>query len=252
MKKNKLNNKVQIFFIIILLVVSLVASFKVGSFFFDTLKNKKDNNKLIEDVIKEIPSNDNNSETKLVIDFVKLLEKNKDTKGWIKYNNDKINYPIVQAKDNAYYLDKNFYKKYNQAGSIFIDYRNNSFDDKNVVLYGHSMLDNSMFGSLKDLFTKDFFDNKENNIIELRDLNDNVLKYQIFSYYIIEKEEYYITTSFKSDKEFLNFLNNIKRRSIKNFNINLNNDDKIITLSTCSGVEGTTKRKVVHAKKVIE
>lgn len=252
MKKNKLNNKVQIFLIIILLVVFLVASFKVGSFFFDTHKNKEDNNKLIEDVIREIPSKDNNGETKLVIDFAKLLEKNKDTKGWIKYNSDKINYPIVQAKDNDYYLDKNFYKKYNQAGSIFMDYRNNSFDDKNVVLYGHSMLDNSMFGSLKDLFTKDFFDNKENNIIELRDLNDNVLKYQIFSYYIIEKEEYYIATSFKSDKEFLNFLNNIKRRSIKNFNINLNSDDKIITLSTCSGVEGTTKRKVVHAKKVIE
>ena len=250
MKKNKLNNKVQIFLIIILLVVFLVASFKVGSFLFDTHKNKEDNNKLIEDVIREIPSKDNNGETKLVIDFAKLLEKNKDTKGWIKYNSDKINYPIVQAKNNDYYLDKNFYKKYNQAGSIFMDYRNNSFDDKNVVLYGHSMLDNSMFGSLKDLFAKDFFDKKENNIIELRDLNDNVLKYQIFSYYIIEKEEYYITTSFKSDKEFLNFLNNIKRRSIKNFNINLNSDDKIITLSTCSGVEGTTKRKVVHAKLV--
>lgn len=83
-----------------------------------------------------------------------MLEKNKDTKGWIRYNSNKINYPIVQAKDNDYYLDKNFYKKYNQAGSIFMDYRNNSFNDKNVVLYGHSMLDNLMMGSLKDLFEK--------------------------------------------------------------------------------------------------
>lgn len=244
----KLNNKVRIFLIIILLVVFLIASFKVISFFLDTHKNKKDNEMLIDEVIKEIPSE--NNETKLVIDFVKLLEKNKDTKGWIRYNDNKINYPIVQAKDNEYYLTRNFYKKYNQAGSIFMDYRNVSFDDKNVVLYGHSMLDNSMLGSLQDLFNKDFFLKDENNIIELRDLDDNILKYQIFSYYIIEKEEYYITTSFKSDKEFLNFLKVLKERSYKKFDVDLNSNDKILTLSTCSGVEGTTRRKVVHAKRL--
>lgn len=244
----KLNNKVRIFLIIILLVVFLIASFKIISFFLDTHKNKKDNEMLIDEVIKEIPSE--NNETKLVIDFVKLLEKNKDTKGWIRYNDNKINYPIVQAKDNEYYLTRSFYKKYNQAGSIFMDYRNVSFDDKNVVLYGHSMLDNSMLGSLQDLFNKDFFLKDENNIIELRDLDDNILKYQIFSYYIIEKEEYYITTSFKSDKEFLNFLKVLKERSYKKFDVDLNSNDKILTLSTCSGVEGTTRRKVVHAKRL--
>jgi len=132
-----------------------------------------------------------------------------------RYNNEKINYPVVQSKNNEYYLTRDFYKKYNQAGSIFMDYRNNSFDDKNVVLYGHSMLDNSMFGSLQDIFKTNFFDKEENNIIELRDLDNNILKYQIFSYYIIEKEEYYITTSFKNDKEYLTFLNTLKNRSYK-------------------------------------
>lgn len=249
-KKRYLKKLVRIILILILLVIFIYSGLKVFNYYYDTRKNSKENKELIQDVIKTEVDENNEGKEKTIIDFGKLLEKNKDTKGWIRYNNDKINYPIVQAKDNEYYLTRNFYKKYNQAGSIFLDYRNISLEDQNVVLYGHSMLDNSMFGSLQDLFNKDFFAKEENNIIELRDINDNILKYQVFSYYIIEKEEYYITTSFKSDSEYLKFLNTLKNRSYKNFNISLNSNDKIITLSTCSGTEGTTKRKVVHAKRI--
>ncbi len=78
------------------------------------------------------------------------------------------------------------------------------------------------------------------------------MKYEIFSYYIIEKEEYYITTNFKSDKAFLDFLKIIKGRSYKKFDVELDDDDKTLTLSTCLGVEGITRRKVVHAKRIVE
>lgn len=250
-KKFYLKKSVRIILILVLLVIFVFSGLKVFNYYNDTHKNNKENKELIQDVIKTVVDENNEGEVKTIIDFNKLLEKNKDTKGWIRYNNDRINYPIVQAKDNEYYLTRNFYKNYNQAGSIFLDYRNKSLEDKNVVLYGHSMLDNSMFGSLQDLFNKDFFINENNNYIELRDLNNDILKYQIFSYYIIEKEEYYITTSFKTDNEYLSFLNTLKNRSYRNFNVSLNSDDKIITLSTCSGVEGTTRRKVVHAKRIL-
>lgn len=249
-KKFYLKKHVKIFFILILLGVFIFSGFKIFSYYHDTNKNNKENEKLINDVIKVVEDENNKSGVKTIVDFNELLERNKDTKGWIRYNNEKINYPVVQSKDNEYYLTRDFYKKYNQAGSIFMDYRNISFNDKNVVLYGHSMLDNSMFGSLQDIFKENFFDKEENKIIMLRDLDNNILKYQIFSYYIIEKEEYYITTSFKNDKEYITFLNTLKNRSYKDFNINLDSEDKIITLSTCSGVEGTTKRKVVHAKRI--
>lgn len=252
MKKKIYLKKLRIFLILILLVVFIYSSFKVFSFYIDTKENKRDNKNLIEEVIKEIPMDNDSNEVRTLIDFNKLLEINKDTKGWIKYNNDEINYPVVQANDNEYYVRHTFYKKYNQAGSIFMDYRNDSFEDKNVILYGHNMLDRSMFGSLKDILEKDFFLKNENNIIEIIDSENNILKYQIFSYYIIEKEEYYITTSFDSDKEFLKFLNIIKGRSYKKFDVDLDSNDKILTLSTCVGTEGTTRRKVVHAKRILE
>ena len=131
-----------------------------------------------------------------------------------------------------------------------MDYRNTSFNDKNVVLFGHAMLDDTMFGSLQDIFKNDFFDTKENNYIQIYNKDNELLTYQIFSYYIIEKEEYYITTSFNSDSDFNKFIDTITRRSYKKFDVEVFTSDNILTLSTCSGTGGTSKRKVVHAKRV--
>ena len=170
--------------------------------------------------------------------------------GWINYNSNKIDYPIVKSSDNEYYLNRTFEKSYNQAGSIFMDYRNKSFDDKNVVLYGHAMKDNTMFGSLKDIFNKGFFDIDDNNYIRVTDTNNTEITYKIFSYYIIESEEYYITTSFDSDDSFKSFVNTLIKRSYRDFNVEVSSDDNILTLSTCYGSTGTSKRKVIHAKRL--
>ncbi len=186
---------------------------------------------------------------KITIDFPKLFEINKDTVGWIKYNDGKINYPIVQSEDNDYYLKLAFDGKKNQSGSIFMDYRNFSFNDRNVVLFGHSMLDGSMFGSLRDVFKDGFFNNNENNYIKIYTPEEGELTYQIISYYIIDAEEYYITTSF-TEESFQEFIDTILIRSEKNFNVSVTTNDKILTLSTCSGTGGTAKRKVVHAKRI--
>ena len=147
---------------------------------------------LIDDVYASFINKETNEEI-IKIDFPKLLSINRDTVGWIKANNGKVNYPIVQTTTNTYYLNKSFDKTYNQAGSIFMDYRNrSSFQDRNVVLFGHSMLDKTMFGSLNDVWKKDFFNTKENGIIKIIDANNNPSTYEIFSYYTIDKEEYYI------------------------------------------------------------
>lgn len=128
-----------------------------------------------------------------------------------------------------------------------MDYRNNSFEDKNVVLYGHAMLDDTMFGSLQDIFQDGFFDDNENNIIQIMTKDNVLLEYQVFSYYIIKKEEYYITTSFKSSNDFYNFIDTLTRRSYQKFDIEVSTKDNILTLSTCHGTGGTTLRKVLHA-----
>lgn len=245
MKKRKF--KAKNILLILFIVVFLFSITKIVLFLLDSRNNKNEIKELIQDVINiEI------EEEKEVfkIDFDKLLSINSDTIGWIRFNQDKINNPIVHTSDNSYYLKRSFEKESNQAGTIFMDYRNASFNDRNVVLFGHSMLDDTMFGSLQDIFQNDFFDTKENNYIQIYNKDNELLTYQIFSYYIIEKEEYYITTSFKNDSDFNKFIDTITRRSYKKFDVEVTANDNILTLSTCSGTGGTSKRKVVHAKRV--
>lgn len=248
--KKKLKLKKDNIILIILVVVFLFATTKIILFVVDLNTNKSDNKKLVDEVIDKKVDETEEKEDSEKIDFDKLLSINDDTIGWIRFNNDKVNNVIVHTTDNSYYLNHNFNKKKNQAGTIFMDYRNTSFDDKNVVLFGHNMTDNTMFGSLKDVFKDDFFKKKENNYIKVYNKDNELLTYQIFSYYIIEKEEYYITTSFSNDDEFSKFIDTIRKRSKKKFDIDVNLADKILTLSSCEGFGGTTKRRVISAKRI--
>ena len=181
------------------------------------------------------------------VDINALKEKNKDTVGWINVNNTNINYPYVQGKDNKYYLNHSYDKSYNEAGWVFLDYRNNStLSDKNNILYAHSRLDKTMFGSLSKTLKSNWYNNKDNHIIRLSTEIENTM-WQIFSVYKIPEETYYITTNFSNDSEYEKFLNIIKERSIHNFNTDININDKVLTLSTCYS---DTERTVVHAKLI--
>lgn len=181
------------------------------------------------------------------VDINALKSKNSDTIGWINVNNTNINYPYVQGKDNSYYLTHSYDKSYNEAGWVFLDYRNSStLSDKNNILYAHSRLDKTMFGSLSKTLKSNWYNNKDNHIIRLSTESENTM-WQIFSVYKIPEESYYITTNFNTDSEYETFLNTIKGRSIHNFNTTLTVEDKILTLSTCYS---DTERTVVHAKLI--
>jgi len=181
------------------------------------------------------------------VDFSDLKKKNKDTKGWIQVNGTNINYPFVQYKDNKYYLTHSFEKKYNDAGWIFLDYRNDINNlSKNNIIYGHARLNKTMFGTLKKVLNKEWYDNKDNHIIKLSTEKENTL-WQIFSVYHIKTENYYITTDFSDDEEFEQFIKDMTERSIYKFDANVTANDTLLTLSTCYK---TDEKVVVHAKLI--
>lgn len=181
------------------------------------------------------------------VDFESLLKTNNETVGWINVNNTNINYPFVQGINNTYYLNHSFDKSYNSAGWVFMDYRNNKeMNNKNTILYAHGRIDKTMFGSLYKTQYPAWYQNRSNHIIRISTPSVN-MSYQIFSVYKIEEESYYIQTDFTSDSEYLEFLNTIKKRSKYDFNVVLNESDKIITLSTCANDK---ERYVVHAKLI--
>ncbi len=211
---------------------------------------EKNNNAII---MKDIEQNitiikDDKGNNKLKINFTDLKKINPDTIGYLEVNNTNINYIVVQAEDNKFYLKNNFYKESNRHGWIFADYRNTlNGNDKNIVIYGHNTRDGSMFGTLRRVIKENWYTNEDNHIVTFN-LNGEEKKYQVFSSYSIPVEDYYISTDFKDNNEFKEFLNTIKKRSVYNYNVELTENDHILTLSTCTG--NGSKRMVLHAKEL--
>ncbi len=183
------------------------------------------------------------------VDFNELKALNSDTVGWIKVEGTIVNYPFVQSKDNNYYLRRSYDKTYNTGGWIFLDYRNNINNlGRNNIIYGHDRKDDSMFGSLSNVYTKSWQNNKNNHIIKISTPKENTM-WQIFSIYHLPATNDYIRTNFGSDKDFQNFLDLITNRTMYNFGTKATVNDKILTLSTCYGSSGK-ERTVIHAKLI--
>jgi sortase B len=244
-KKNKKYKKV-IFNLIVYIILLCILVYS-GVKIFKWYKDKTNNNEIAEH-IKDTVIIENEDKEEYTIDFSKLKEQNNETVAWIKVNNTNIEYPVVKADNNDFYLNHSFDKSKNSAGWIFADYRNKIDNtDKNIVIYGHNMRDDSMFGSLKNILNSDWYDNEENTNITLYTENEKCI-YKVFSIYKIESEDYYIKTEFSNDNEFDQFVNTIKKRSIKEFDIDVSNSDNILTLSTCAN--NNKYRVVLHAKKI--
>lgn len=228
---------------IILLFILVYSGIKIFKWYKDKTKSNE-----IAKQIKDTVMIENEDKEEYAINFNKLKEQNNETVAWIKVNNTNIEYPVVKAKNNDFYLNHSFDKSRNLAGWIFADYRN-KFDgtDKNIVIYGHNMKDDSMFGSLKWVINDDWYNNEDNKYITLITENETQV-YEVFSVYQIEKEDYYIQTNFNTEKEFSEFIETIVKRSKKDFNVDVNKEDNILTLSTCAN--NNKYRVVLHAKKI--
>lgn len=181
------------------------------------------------------------------VNFDELMRKNSDTVGWIKVDGTKVNYPVVQADDNDYYLHHAFNKNSNAGGWIYADYRVNFKDfGKNTIIYGHNMNNKTMFGSIPSMLYNSYLNNSSNYYIKISTPTSNTV-WKVFSIYTIEPEVYYLKTNFKTEP-YENFLKIIKERSVYDFGIDVTTDDKVLTLSTCDNTG--TKRIAVHSKMI--
>lgn len=265
--KLKWKNLIALLIFLIAFIFLIKSGIDLINYFIDT-NNTNEEIKSIEDVvkIKEIPDSDNTEiiEQKedipednpywdyikmnlISVNFDDLLKINNETKGWIQVNGTNINYPFVQTSNNDYYLTHSYDKSYNQAGWVFMDYRNDTVNyDKNTILYAHGMNNKTMFGSLRNILSSSWYNNTNNHIIKLSTPTENTL-WQVFSVYHIETTNDYIQTEFTSDEEYQTFLDMLKGRSAVTFDTSLNTTDKILTLSTCYN---KTDKVVMHAKLI--
>ncbi len=174
-----------------------------------------------------------------------LWDINSDYKFWITIPNTNIDYPVVQTSNNDFYLNHNFNKDRSASGCVFIDYRNEFAKDKNYIIYGHNMINDTMFSALTKFKSKEFF----NKDISIEIIEDNILStYNVFSVYTISKNNLNLQRTFKNDNEYLEYINNLYDKSWYHKDINLDMNTNILTLVTCS-YEFPNARTIVHAIK---
>lgn len=242
------------FIFVTILVVSLVILAKI--LIYDPYISEKN-----MDQIKQIyynentqtsPSTNNSSEDNK---FSELLAVNKDICGWISIENTKIDYPVLQASedDPEYYLHHNYKKESTKYGSIFLDpICNLKNNPQNTIIYGHHMADGQMFADLMKFSDIEFY--KKSPIISYDTLREKG-KWKIISVFKTNtlpeqgKVFIYMVSKFKNDDSFFEYIEEIKKRSLLNIPVDIQNDDKLITLSTCSS-EFEGFRTVIVARKI--
>lgn len=171
------------------------------------------------------------------------LSINPDFMGWLQIPGSDIDYPFVRGQDNTHYLKRDFYGKYSESGSVFMDYRNlGNFNDQHSLVYGHNMKNKTMFYDMIKYKDAEFL--AENPLVNLSGLYETKT-YKIFSVYEISADDYEFTLEFENDSAYLNYLKELEALSLHPQNNELTSGQKLLSLVTCS--YGDNSRIIVHA-----
>ena len=179
------------------------------------------------------------------VDLAKLMRDYPEIVGWIVVDDLDLSYPVMQGDDNEKYLHVDFRGEPSIDGSIFLDYRDDSgLLGLGSIVYGHNMADGSMFGKMQSYLDESFYRSSESTFVYYT-LN-GAFKYRIFAIDIVNPDDEIYQTGFKDPKVFDAFVKGLKERSMYDTGVDVTGNDRIMTLSTCSGSD----RLVVTGKQV--
>jgi len=178
------------------------------------------------------------------MDFAALRQVNPDVIGWIMVPGTPICYPLLQGDDNDYYLDHMWDGGIGSVGSIFLECQNDpALSDFHTLIYGHRMINGSMFSSLKNYTTLSYWQSAPCVYITT---DEGTFRYDIFAAYEAAVDSLTYQIFFSGDKSMQTFLDSCLERSVISTGIVPTLDDSILTLSTCTGA-GYESRWVVQA-----
>lgn len=284
-RKDSKNEKIRKIITLCAAAVFIVSICILSAYLVEQSKNRKLNERLADEhtasftVITQATTAPPETETEVVTtappplvvlgNMESFLNENGHTAGWITVPNTNVNNVVVQAEDNEYYLDKNYYGQKSKAGTVYADFRcivndyNNKQSD-NIILYGHNQADGSMFGTLKKYKlthqnTRNFQFYLDNPTFTFSNLYEEYT-YKIIAIFIIEVEEYQNPNGIIFDyhnyikfvpnaRSFDSFKENILSRTEIDTGVDFEQGDKFVTLSTCSN-EFEPSRFVVIGRRV--
>lgn len=166
------------------------------------------------------------------IDFDALRGVNPDVAAWLLAEGSTIDYPVVQGRDNDYYLTHLFNREKNKLGTLFVDYRNSGdFSGKNTIIYGHNMKDGSMFSSLTQYKAQSYYDNLPTMRLYTPE-GDYTLA--LFAGIEADGSEDFVRFAFADDADFLAYIDAVRAQSTFKSRVGIQPQDRIVTLYTCA------------------
>lgn len=166
------------------------------------------------------------------VDFNRLKAINPDVVGWLSMKDTVIDYPVVKGNDNEYYLNHLYTGEWNSLGTLFVDFRNyDLFTDRNTVIYGHSMLNGSMFFILEKYEKQSFYEEHKEFLFETPDKKYKLLP---FAGKIMDGKEAFVEFDFDSDDDFYNYIDYFIRNSTFRSDVEFTAQDKVVMMIKCS------------------
>lgn len=231
--------------------------------YWQDVKNQNASDDVITIFLDDKDKSDNSGggedkQVEVLAQYADLYEQNNDFVGWISME-PYIDYPVVQAEDNEYYLKHNFDGGYNENGTIFADYQGVISADEmphNTLLYGHNLITNNFFQPLSNFRKEGIEFLKDNYMLEFDTLYERN-RYKIFSVFLTNTKtehgevfDYWSKVYFNSKTDFNNFVAECLDRSYFYTGVDLQYGDELLTLSTCDFSMFQDMRLVVIARKV--
>lgn len=261
LKKNGLKKLQYVAGILVLLGVVAFSGYKLIMSVISDRRAEEEHQRLLEAVVSEetrqiastvIEINENGEEVEipppqyppLSIDMDMLKEINGDFLGWIYFPAVELSYPVVQGEDNDYYLKHSFEDEKRNSGSVFMDCgATPDWSDRNTFVFAHNMRDGSMFGAFNRIVDDpSVLDASSRFYIYTEDV---VYTYEIFSYYMTRSDSNRYMV-FTSDENYDLYTKWAVENSNYAFDVDLSERGNIVSLSTCYGSAGTSRRFLIH------
>ena len=187
---------------------------------------------------------------------------NNDMQGWVEIEGTNLSYPVVQAKDNDYYHRLNFQEEYDYYGVPYLDYEcklevDPAETSDNLIIYGHNIgNDGLMFNPLSYYKQLAFY--KEHPVVRF----DSIYKeqeYKIFGVMVLNAKpeqdngkvfNYWQQVDFADEEAFNAYVNEVRKRSMWDIDVDVQPGDKLLTLSTCCYDFRPEARCVIVARAV--
>lgn len=253
-RHSKQTNKFKKLILIVLVFIFIIGIIYIGYYLYNRNKDKKENTDILNNI--EIDSSKITSQkTEKMLKLEELQKENEEIIGWLEIEGTNINYPVLQTKDNDFYLKHNYKKEYSSSGSLFLD---KDFDivngSSNYLIYGHRNKQGLMFEDLMKYAEEDFY--KEHKTIKFT-TNKEDATYEILAvfysrvYYKSEKNvfRYYYFVNANNEKEYTDFINEAKKASIYDTGVTAEYGEQLLTLSTCEYSQEDGRFAIV-AKKI--